>query len=110
MPRRTLASLLEPLAPIENLFFTWLMRVFAAATLVGTAWIDDAPPLEIAALFVAVYVAVRAVADFGILLAAAPFKSRVLNATVAVGALALLGLSFVVIAIFTQRLAISVTG
>jgi hypothetical protein len=108
--QRTLASLHERLAPIEDIFFTWLMRVIAAATLVGTAWIDDAPPLEIAALIVAVYVAVRTVAELGLLITAAPFNSRVLNATVAVSALVLLGFSFVVIAIFTQRLAISVTG
>jgi hypothetical protein len=35
----------ESIVAFENLFFTWLVRVMAAAVLVGSAWIDDAPPL-----------------------------------------------------------------
>ena len=42
-----LSSLQNRLIPAEEIFFAWLMRVFAAATLVGSAWIDDAPPLEL---------------------------------------------------------------
>ena len=57
--QEALRSLQDRLAPAEEIFFTWLMRVFAAATLVGCAWIDDAPPLGLGALIIAIYVAVR---------------------------------------------------
>ena len=61
----------ESIVTFEKIFFTWLVRVMAAAVLVGSAWIDDAPPL-------------------------------------AIGALVLLGLSFLVVAIFVERLAMLV--
>ena len=57
--QEVLASFEARLAPAENIFFTWLPRVLAAAVLVGSAWIDDAPPLGIVAALVGVYVAVR---------------------------------------------------
>ena len=41
------------------------MRVFAAATLVGSAWIDDAPPLELAAAIITIWVAIRVATQFG---------------------------------------------
>ena len=41
-----LDALQDRLAPAEGIFFTWLTRVFIAATLVGSGWIDDAPPLR----------------------------------------------------------------
>ncbi len=34
------------LVTAEDLFFTWLLRVIVAAILVGSARIDDAPPLN----------------------------------------------------------------
>ena len=88
----------------------WLMRVFAAGTLVGSAWIDDAPPLMIGALIIAIYVAVRVATQFGNLAAAAPFENRALKTIFAVGALVLLGFSFLVVAIFIERLALSVAS
>lgn len=108
--QRARSSLQERLAPAEEIFFTWLVRVMAAAALVGSAWIDDAPPLEIAATVVAVYVVVRVVTQFGNLVSAAPFENQALKAVFAVVALALLGLSFFVIVIFVERLARSVVG
>lgn len=105
-----LRSLDARLAPAEEIFFTWLWRVFAAATLVGCAWIDDAPPLGLAALIIAVYVAVRVVTQFSNLVSAAPFENQVLKTLFAVGAVVLLGLSFVAVAIFVERLAQSVVG
>lgn len=105
--QEALSSLHERLAPAEEIFFAWLMRVFAAATLAGSAWIDDAPPLEIAALIIAIYVAVRVVAQFGNLAAAAPFESRALKTIFAISALVLLGFSFLIVTIFVQRLALS---
>ncbi len=86
------------------------MRVFAAATLVGCAWIDDAPPLEIGALIIAIYVAVRVATQFGNLVSAAPFENRAVKTLFAAAAIVLLGLSFVVVAIFVERLALSVVG
>ena len=105
-----LRSLQDRLAPAEKIFFTWLMRVFAAATLVGSAGIDDAPPLEIGALVIAIYVAVRVATQFGNLVSAAPFESRALKTLFDVAALVLLGCSFLVVAIFVGRLAQSVAG
>ena len=101
--QEALSSLQDRLAPAEEIFFTWLMRVFAAATLVGCAWIDDAPPLGLAALIIVIYVAVRVATQFGNLVSAAPFENRALKTLFAVGALVLLGLSFVAVAIFVER-------
>ena len=106
--QQALSSLQDRLAPAEEIFFTWLMRVFAAATLVGSAWIDDAPPLEIGAMIIAIYVAARVATQFGSLAAAAPFENRPLRVIFAVGALMLLGSSFLVVAILVERLALSI--
>ena len=108
--QRTLSSLQERLAPAEEIFFTWLVRVMAAAVLVGSAWIDDAPPLVIGAMIVAFYVAVRVATQFGNLVSAAPFENQALKMIFAIGALVLLGLSFFVVVIFVERLARSVVG
>ena len=108
--QQALSSLHGRLAPAEEIFFTWLMRVFAAAALVGSAWIDDAPPLELAAAIIAMYVTVRVATQFGNLAAAAPFESRPLRMIFAVGALVLLGLSFLVVVTLVERLALSIAG
>ncbi len=105
-----LYALHDRLAPAEEIFFTWLARVFVAAILVGSAWIDDAPPLEIAAMLIAIYVAVRVVTQFGRLAAAAPFRRRALQVIFAVGALIVLGLSFPVVVTLVERLALSAIG
>ncbi len=105
-----LDALQDRLAPAEEIFFTWLTRVFVAATLVGSAWIDDAPPLDIAAMLIAIYVAVRVATQFGRLAAAAPFRNRALRVIFAAGALVLLGLSFLVIVTFVEWLALSAVG
>lgn len=104
------SSLQDRLIPAEEIFFGWLMRVFLAATLVGSAWIDDAPPLDIAATTIALYVAVRVATQFGNFAAAAPFESRPLRMIFAGGALVLLGLAFLVIATLVERLSISIVG
>ena len=108
--QEALSSLQDRLAPAEEIFFTWLMRVFAAGTLVGSAWIDDAPPLMVGALIIAIYVAVRVATQFGNLAAAVPFENRALKTIFAVGALVLLGVSFLVVVIFIERLALSVAS
>ena len=104
---KTLDALQDRLAPAEEIFFTWLTRVFIAATLVGSAWIDDAPPLEIAAMLIAIYVAVRVATQFGPLADAAPFQSRALRVIFAFGALMVLGLSFLIVVTLVERLALS---
>ena len=108
--QKALSSLHDRLAPAEEIFFTWLMRVFAAATLFGSAWIDDAPPLELAAMIIGLYVAVRVATEFGNLVSTAPFENRALKVIFALVGVVLLGLSFMVVAIFVERLAISVAG
>ena len=82
----------------------------AAAVLVGSTWIDAAPPLEFGAMIVAFYVAVRVVTQFGHLVSAAPFENQALKMIFAIGALVLLGLSFFVVVIFVERLVRSVVG
>lgn len=108
--QQVLSSLHDRLAPAEEIFFTWLARVFAAATLVGSAWIDDAPPLELAAAIITIYVAVRVVMQLGRLAAAAPFENRPLRVTFAAGALGLLVLSFLVVVTLVDRLSVMVAG
>ena len=108
--QQALSSLQDRLIPAEEIFFAWLMRVFVAATLVGSAWIDDAPPLEIGAMVIALYVALRVATQFGNLVTAAPFESQPLRMIFAVGALVLLGLAFLVIATLVERLALSIAG
>ena len=108
--KEALDALQDRLAPAEEIFFTWLTRVFVAATLIGSAWIDDAPPLEIAATLLAIYVAVRVATQFDRLATAAPFRSRVLRVIFAVGALMVLGLSFLVIVTLVEQLALSAVG
>ncbi|MCY4660761.1 MAG: hypothetical protein OXF93_13250 [Acidobacteria bacterium] len=108
--QQALNALQDRLAPAEEIFFTWLMRVFAAATLVGSAWIDDAPPLELGSMIIAIYVAVRVATQFGTLAAAAPFESRPLRMLFAAGALLMLGTSFLVVAILVERLSLSIAG
>lgn len=104
------SSLQDRLAPAEEIFFGWPLRVFAAATLVGSAWIDDAPPLEIGATIIAAYVAVRVLTQFGSLAAAAPFERRPLRVLFAAFAIALLASAFAVVAVLVQRLSLSIAG
>ena len=108
--QQTLSSLQDRLAPAEELFFTWLVRVMAAAVLVGSAWIDDAPPLEFGAMIIACYVAVRVATQFSNLVSAALFETPFLKTTFAIGAIVLLVLSFFVLTVFVDRLARSVVG
>ena len=82
----------------------------AAAVLVGSAWTDDAPPLEIGAMLVAFYVAVRVVTQFGVLISAAPFENHALKVIFASGALVLLALSFLTVVTFVERLARAALG
>ena len=51
--QRTLSSLQERLAPAEEIFFTWLVRVMAAAVLVGFEWWREARARKRAAGIVA---------------------------------------------------------
>ncbi len=103
------ASIQEKLIPFENLFYTWLVRVFLAATIAGVAWIDDAPPLELAAYAISIYTALRILMHFGEFMTAAPFGNRILQAISAVSAVLLLTLAFPSIAIFTRVIAEFIT-
>lgn len=108
--QEALSSLHERLAPAEEIFFTWLARVMAAAVLAASAWIDDAPPLEFVALLITLYVAARVASRFGALVSAAPFQNRALKVGFALLALALLGGAFFIVAIFVERIALAVTA
>lgn len=106
----TLNAFEKRLAPTQDLFFTWLLRVMLSGALAGSAWIDDAPPLELGALLIALFVAAGLLSQFGAFLAAAPFRNRVLRTLFALLALILLGLAFPTTAIFVNTLALSATG
>ncbi|MEX0619825.1 MAG: hypothetical protein WD180_12835 [Pseudohongiellaceae bacterium] len=108
--QKILIGLDKRLAPAEDLFFTWLVRVIVAALLVGSAWIDDAPPLELGAMIIAVYVAVRVVMQAGAFVSAIPLENRVLKVLVAIVALGLLVLTFPTVAILVSTLALSAVG
>ena len=108
--KKALAALEARLTPAEDIFFTWLPRVFAAAILMGSAWIDDAPPLEIVALLVGVYVAVRVASQYGPLCSAAPFQNPVPSALFALFIIALLGGTFLIIFTFAERITGTLMG
>lgn len=108
--QKDLASFETRLAPAEDFFFTWLPRVIVAATLLGAAWIDDAPPLEVVAILVGIYVVARIVWQFNALLSAAPFQNRILNAFFVLGMFILLAGTFLIIVTFVDRIASSVVG
>jgi hypothetical protein len=107
---KPLSVLDNHLAPAEDIFFRWLTRVVLAAVLMGSAWIDDAPPLELAAWLVVGYVVARVVMQFGPLVAAVPFENRVLKILAAGVLLGLLGLSFLTVVTFVYQLALVATG
>ncbi len=99
----------DRLAAAEGTFFTWLGRIMLAAVLVGSAGIDDAPPLGFGAMLVTLYVAVRAVSRLGDIVAAVPFENRAAKATVGLGVLVLYVFAFLIVLIFVGRLAALVT-
>ena len=105
-----LASFETRIAPAEKIFFTWLPRVFATGVLVGCAWIDDAPPLELAAILLGIYVAFRVALQFGPLSSAAPFQNPILSALFALMNLVILVFAFLIIVTFINRIALSVVG
>ncbi|PCH62345.1 MAG: hypothetical protein COC19_03055 [SAR86 cluster bacterium] len=108
--KKHFASYKASLAPAEEIFFTWLPRVFASAALVGAAWIDDAPPLEIVALLIAAYVAARVISQFGALRSASPFHNPILSALFACFVLALLGGVFLIIVTYVERIALAIVN
>ena len=108
--RQAHEPLQDRLTAAEEIFFTWLMRVMAAAVLVGSAWIDDAPPLEFAAMIITCYVAVRIATQFRNLVSAAPFETRAWKTIFAIFAIVLLVLSFLVVITFVDQLARSVVS
>lgn len=87
-------------AAAQALFFTWLTRVFMAATLSGSAWIDDAPPLELAAWILTVLVGLGILTGLPHFLGLLPFSQRILKIGVAIIALLLLFMSFFTVTIF----------
>ncbi len=99
-----LVTIEKQLIPVEELFFQWLLRTIAVAILVGSAWIDDAPPLELSALILTVYVLVRVLMQSSALFATAPFSNRILKFLFTVFSLSVLLLSFVTIVIFSEVL------
>jgi len=106
----TLKSQQDKLSAAEELFFTWLLRVIATAILVGSAWIDDAPPLSLAAIAIAGYVGIRLLMQFKSFISQAPVSGKFLQTLFAAGVLLLLVMSFVIVVIFVERIAVSVVA
>ncbi|MDP1932949.1 MAG: hypothetical protein Q8L60_15975 [Gammaproteobacteria bacterium] len=106
----TLSALEKRLAPAEDLFSTWLLRVFLAGVLVGSAWIDDAPPLELGALIVAVYVSIGLLAQTGAFFAMAPFENRALKVFFVILNFIVLLFAFTTVSIFASTLAMAAIG
>lgn len=105
---QTLTTIQEKLTKAEELFFTWLLRVIIAAILVGSAWIDDAPPLSMAAVAIAIYVAIRLLTQFKSFVRNAPFQKQTAKYLFGTATLSLLLMSFVIVTIFVDRIAESV--
>ena len=103
--KNIVSSFDERLQPAEELFFRWLVRVAVAALLAGTAWIDDAPPLEVAAFIITLYVAIRVAMQFTVFYSRVPINSPIVKALAALFALALFGLSFLTVVTFAFQLA-----
>ena len=103
-----ISSLQDRLEKPETLFFKWLIRLTIAGVLVGTAWIDDAPPLELAALIITLYIVFRVVMQLSDFYQTAPFENSILRGYFAIFCAALLALSFLTVAIFTESVAIHV--
>ena len=98
------------MAPAEEIFFTWLLRVSLAATLFGSSWIDDAPPLELGAWIVTIWVGLRVVAQFDKLAAAAPFDNGVMKAIFAVVTILTLALAFMTVVTLVESVSIATAG
>ena len=98
------------LVTTEDLFFTWLLRVIVAAILVGSAQIDDAPPLELAASIIALYILIRLLMNFKTFISTAPFSPQIFKVLFALGCLFLLSMSFATILIFTNRIVSMAAG
>jgi hypothetical protein len=106
----SLQSVSLALRSIEDLFFTWLWRSSLAATLVGCAWIDDAPPLDIAALLIAFYVLLRLFLLFPVLADAAPLARRWQRNGLAVLLIVIIGFCFLSMVTFVEALAMAAVG
>jgi len=98
------------LRDFEALFFQWLTRVALAGVLAGCAWLDDAPPLDIAAVLISGYVLVRVTLEFAHFRETLPISNPLACAAAAMFAQLLLTLSFITIASFTERWATMLTN
>ncbi len=108
--QQALSSLEDRMAPAEEIFFSWLLRVALAATLFGSAWIDDAPPLELGAWIVTIWVAVRVATQFVNLSAAAPFENGAMNAIFALVAILTLALAFMTVTTLVETVSRSLVA
>ena len=103
----TINAFHQQLKPFEELCYTWLGRVILAGILAGSAWIDDAPPLSLAAFAVVLYTVLRIVMQFGDLAQAVPFQNRGLKYFFAVFTILVLGLCFLTVFTFTEYVSLS---
>ena len=94
------------LLPIEDLFFRWLSRVVVAALLAASAWMDDAPPLELAAYLIAIYVAIRLLMQLPVFFHLMPFESKILKSLGAILGVSILVLSFLTVFTFVDVLSV----
>lgn len=105
-----LAQINERLEPAEEIFFKWLNRIFISGILIGSAWIDDAPPLVIAAFILTLYIFIRVMLASISIYSVAPFNAKVAKTMFAILSFGILGLSFLTVATFVERISIFVVG
>ena len=103
-----------PWRRLQSLFSTGLKRfvrrVYCPVLEAALRWRYLTASIGVGTMIITIYVAARVATQFGSLAAAAPFENRPLRVISAVGALLLLGSSFLVVAILVERLAFSIAG
>lgn len=105
--QESFAAFHNKLKPFEDICYTWLGRVFLAGILAGSAWIDDAPPLSLAAMAITLYTILRILMHFGEIAQAVPFTNSALKYFFALFAVAVLGLCFLTVFTFTEYVSLS---
>lgn len=102
-----ITTMQESLKATEEIFFLWLFRVSLVGALIGSAWIDDAPPLEIAVFLIGIYTAIRVILQVPRFADLSPFSNRALSYLFAGFLFILLALVFLVVVSLVDALVVA---
>lgn len=108
--KEALAAFDARMEPFEKVFFTWITRIIMAGVFIGTSWIDDAPPLELAAFVFTAYVGIRILSQISVMHSAIPLKNAVLSGFFTLVALLVVLMSFFTITTFSFALSEMAVG